>query len=273
MKNIIYFVFSVSFFVLGVGCDDPECQSDSDCFADEWCNSGVCLVGTRPVVNNGSNNGTNNSNNQSTNGSNNSNNSTNMTSNNATNTSSNNSNNSTNTNTNNSNNSTNTMSNNATNNEPGGICKADLFDACEDPVEAEGTDNSWFDANSLGSSGGCLNGDEITERTQMVESIICPREPGDWYNQTIIPCDTLTLTIEVRVTPDPGCESDEWRIEINRAGSAIPCTDERLNCFDEGTTKVVRWTLPPGNSVDSWYFGVVNADTSKFTYQAELRIR
>jgi hypothetical protein len=158
---------------------------------------------------------------------------------------------------------------------PQGFCEADLFEACADPQEVDNSNNTWADADQLGNSAGCVGSrDTIVERTPSVTGIMCPREPADWYAQTIVPCDTLTLTVEVRVTPQPACEADEWQLVVNRGGARIGCDDPRITCLQEGATKIARWTVPPANSVESWYFGVENVmPASRFEYTATMTIR
>src|SRR5690606_2722721 len=107
---------------------------------------------------------------------------------------------------------------------------------------------------------GCLSGNVITPRTHTVSGKICPRDPGDWFHQIIVPCDERDVIVEVRVTTEPVCLVEEWSIGINRGGANIGCESERVECFDDGDAKVARWLVSPSGSIESWYFGVVNAD-------------
>lgn len=159
----------------------------------------------------------------------------------------------------------------------GPACFVDPFDPCPDPDEATRLNNDWSSATYFNGNHtiGCLTGDQFTGLDLARTTVLCPGEPADWYQLTLVECDTRTMFGEIRMTPHTMCPSDAWTLNLIGEGSD-PCTQPHVECFDDGADRVMRIRLdaPSHAVVYSWYIGVVSAvQDVKLDYTLSVRLQ
>ena len=152
-------------------------------------------------------------------------------------------------------------------------CHVDPFAACADPLETR-ANNTPSDAinRSLTGGNGCRSSDEFTPGSGMVSGRMCPTEPGDWFEFTYVPCDTITLIAELRVRVTTPCEREAWALEL----PFRPCdgTDPNVSCTWDGEWRVIRVLLPPSGSVGVFKFGVTHpGNDTAFDWEAQFELR
>lgn len=159
-------------------------------------------------------------------------------------------------------------------------CTGDPFDTCEDPDEPNGDRNDqWIDADRYASSVGCLAADDtVTELSQSKAARMCPTDRGDFYGLTIVPCDTATLRLQVRLRMREACPADRYELQLLFGGGVRECGSEfdgeLVRCTEDGGDRLIQLLIPPGNSVQSWYFAVLtHADDVLFDYDLEVSVR
>lgn len=158
-------------------------------------------------------------------------------------------------------------------------CFVDPFDVCDDPAEVGRTNNEWPDASRFTeSSVGCLSGDDLTPLDGHQVGVICHTEPADYFNMTVIPCDTLTMRLQVRLHVGTDCPEDRLALEVRHGGGIIGCGDtfdgQTMECLRDGDDRIMRILIPPGLSVQSWYFAVLSDYPDvRFDYDLQVTLQ
>ncbi len=152
-------------------------------------------------------------------------------------------------------------------------CHVDRFSACADPLETNPNNSSSDATYRMSMPGrGCESSDTFTAGTDMLSGRVCHTEPGDWFEYTYMPCDTLTMIAELRVRVTTPCERDAWTLTVaNR-----PCdgSNPDVQCTWEGEWRVVRALLRPSSSIGLYKFGIEQpGDSVAFDYEATLEFR
>ena len=161
----------------------------------------------------------------------------------------------------------------------GAACFVDPFANCSDPAEQSRTNDSWADAASFHTTSvGCIRGDELTTLAGDQLGILCQTEPADYFALTVVPCDTRTLRMQVRLHPLTECPGAEYALALLFGGGLRACGDtfdgQRIECSEEGPDRIIRLLIPPGNTVQPWYFGVVSDHPDvRFEYALEASIQ
>lgn len=152
-------------------------------------------------------------------------------------------------------------------------CIVDPFDPCDDPDEAMRTNNEWSDASAFHTTSvGCQTGDEFEAFDGVQSSRMCQSEPADFYRLTVVPCDTITMRTEIRLSVDM-CPADRWSLAFFRGGGRQDCNDpnDGLTCTEEDGDQVIRFFVPPGNSILSWQVAV-ESDFQDVLFDYDLSI-
>lgn len=152
-------------------------------------------------------------------------------------------------------------------------CHVDRFSSCADPLETRANNSPSDSTYRMSMPGrGCESSDTFTGGTDMLSGKVCHTEPGDWYEYTFMPCDTITYVAELRVRVTTPCERDAWSLTVSNR----PCdgSDPDVQCTWEGEWRVVRALMRPSNSIGNFEFGLEQpGDSTAFEYEATLEFR
>ncbi len=157
-------------------------------------------------------------------------------------------------------------------------CTVDPFAQCTDTYETARTNDSWTDATRYSGSCGCIQGDDLTtlEGTQLGR--VCQTEVGDYHSLTIVPCDTRTLTLQVRLHMLTDCDPSKYELGLLHGGGVRNCGDlmdgEPIVCSEDGLDRIIQLRIPPDDTVQSWYFAVLSDEPDvQFDYDLQVSVR
>lgn len=159
-------------------------------------------------------------------------------------------------------------------------CQAPTLTSCQDPDEADERNDARNEATPLnrGDFWGCDPADPGDDHDPItVSSILCPDEPGDFYQIAFVACRDRDFEVVARMTPTPACGEGFARLRSYFNGAELLCDDPNnsrpLRCTKEGDTLVRAVTVPAGlASIGSIYFGVDGNDADAVTYDYDLTI-
>lgn len=155
-------------------------------------------------------------------------------------------------------------------------CTGDRFDPCDDPSEAGDPNDSWSDASRYHSTSvGCIQGDDLSMLQGSRAGVMCPLEDADYYALTVVPCDTLTLRMQVRLRMRDACPAEAYALRLLYGGGERDCGElfdgEPIECLEEGADRIIRLVIPPSRTVQSWYFAVL-AERPDVTFEYDLEV-
>jgi len=161
-----------------------------------------------------------------------------------------------------------------------GACYQDPFDTCDDPAEpADDRNDAWVDASRYHTTSvGCIQGDDLSPLMGSQPARMCPLDRADYYALTVVPCDTITMRMEVRLRMAEVCPAERYELALLYGGGLRACGEDfqgsPIQCLEEGADRIIRVLLPPDNSVQSWYFAVLtSADDVRFDYTLEVSVQ
>lgn len=157
-------------------------------------------------------------------------------------------------------------------------CTVDPFAVCNDTYETAQTNDSWTDASRYSGSCGCIQGDDLTTLDGTQLGKICQTEVGDYHSLTIVPCDTRTLVLQVRLHMLTDCDPSKYELGLLHGGGVRDCGDlmdgEPIVCSEDGADRIIQLRIPPDNSVQSWYFAVLSDEPDvQFDYELQVSVR
>jgi len=157
-------------------------------------------------------------------------------------------------------------------------CTVDPFAQCNDTYETARTNDSWTDATRYSGSCGCIQGDDLTTLDGNQLGKICQTEVGDYHSLTIVPCDTRTLTLQVRLHMLTDCDPTKYELGLLHGGGIRNCGDlmdgEPIVCSEDGLDRIIQLRIPPDNTVQSWYFAVLSDEPDvQFDYDLQVSVR
>jgi hypothetical protein len=154
-------------------------------------------------------------------------------------------------------------------------CIVDPFVLCEDSHESVRTNDSWTSASSYSGSAGCIQADDLTVLDGSVLGVMCPAEPADYHALTIVPCDTRTLRLEIRLHMLTACDPDKYELEVRAMGGVRACGEEingnMLRCSEDGQDRIVQLLIPPDRNIQPWYIGV-RSDSPDVQFDYDLQV-
>ncbi len=156
-------------------------------------------------------------------------------------------------------------------------CQVDPFERCEDPDEADRTNNRWVDALPFyTTSVGCIQGDDFSPLDHSQSSVLCQTEPADYYRLTIVGCDTRTIIAEIRMRPLTACHPQLYNFEVLHGGRVLECGDEQfsMECRMEEETQLMLVRIEPARTIFSWQFGITSdLEDVRLDYELSIVVR
>lgn len=164
-----------------------------------------------------------------------------------------------------------TINNPTTNSSTEGVCRDDPFTSmCESDA------HSGYTYMYTETGRGCLSGTDF-EGGEFVlpDQTLCPLEDVDKYNTNLIPCSNLTFVVEVTVTPQQPCDSDDWEINVRLQGNDCVEGNDKMRCetLPDGSKRATG-LLEPSNSIAIPYIDIIPlVENMRFDYDVKLVVR